>query len=334
MKKILFLLAMLPMFVFTACSSDNEAEEIIKYSSIKIQVEGRDSYYEDDQAIRQSALIEIYEGSRIEKKDINKVGIAYDTESNVEVKAVVTQDDKWSYVFDKAKIGKSYFIFVKTKKYPSLDFNEGAYSYKSVIAPLNENEEIEVNKVFTFNARPNQYEEWNSDITLNTSDYYVARYGDSREVINMREKYSPFYVTSSYDKYIVNDYTNKYYYYFNDIFYKGITKTSHQYSAQYPQLLVTCMADFRKEVTKLKEMYGEPFFYTVDIYSFNNSSSDYTKQDDFIISQEIMNGFKVFEYHFKSDRSIIKCKVSGLDDGRQTQPWAYTVATSYEANEE
>ena len=81
-------------------------------------------------------------------------------------------------------------------------------------------------------------------------------------------------------------------------------------------------------------MYGEPFFNTVDIYSFDNSSSDYTKQDDFIISQEIMNGFKIFEYHFKSDKSVIKCKVSSLDDGRQIQPWAYTIATSYEANED
>lgn len=103
MKKVLFLLAMLPIFVFTACSSDDEAEEIIRYSSIKIQVEGRDSYYEDDQAMRQPALIEIYEGSHIEKKDINKVGIAYDTENNVEVKAVATQDDKWTYVLIKQK---------------------------------------------------------------------------------------------------------------------------------------------------------------------------------------------------------------------------------------
>lgn len=156
-----FLLLSFSLFLLVGCSENSrEEEEAIKYSVIKIQVEGKDSYNEDDLAMRQPALIEIYEGDNIEKRDVNKDGIAYDVKNNKDVKAVAAQDGRWYYVFDKAKVGMRYFVFVKTRDYPSLDFNEGAYSYTSIIAPLNENEEFEINKVFTYNARLNVQYLW------------------------------------------------------------------------------------------------------------------------------------------------------------------------------
>lgn len=284
--------------------------------------------------MHQNALVEIYEGDNFEKRDNDIKGTAHDKSTGKKVYAIAAEEGNWFYNFTKAKTGKKYFIVVKTQKDPFLDFNEGAYSYTTITASSKENDKVSIEKIFTFDARPNQYEEWNAPLTKNSSDFGVARYGDSSSYINFKEKSQWVFGGSDYDKYYVDKYTNKYYYYFLRKFYKGAIKESHQYSSQYPQLLIYCLSDFRQTVQSLKDKYGTPDYYTADIFSFNNTDADYTKWDDFRIGQEIMNGFKTFEYKFKSERSIITCRVSSLEDGYKQQPWAYTITTSYEKRDQ
>lgn len=328
MKQILFLI--MTVFLSIGCSKENE--EVFKYQSIEINVESTAYYSTEQEPIQADAIIEIYEGSNLEKRDISKNGIAYDNSLKQEVKALYTAKSH-QLIFDNAKIGKSYFVFVKYIDDKIHNYKINSYSYTVIQASGKEGDIIEIKKIFSNNARPNQYEDWNYDLTKNNSDFYVGRFGDERKYIIDKERSALLQSSGSYDKFFANKYTNRYYFYQSGrIFYYGEDRTSYQLSAQYPQLINTCLADYRIRITKMKEQYGEPYDKNVDIYSFNNSSDNYWEHDDFIISQEIMNGFKEFIYKFKKDRLNITCRLSKFYDGIQTQAWAYTITTSYEEN--
>lgn len=328
MKKILFL--MMTALMMVGCSNSEQVQP--KYLSIDVTVESTKYYSTDKEPSIIDAVIEIYEGESIEKKDISLNGVAFDKSSNKSVQALSTTSNSYNLVFDKAEIGKSYFIFIKHNDSGSHSYKNGAYSYTTVKAIGNEGDVINIKKIFSNNARPNEYEELNYDITKSNSDFYVARFGDTREYVRGKEMGIPSYSGGSYDKYYLDKYTNKYYYYSSGLFYRGITKLSYQYSGQYPQLILSCLGDYRKTITKLKEQYGNPIDFNVDIYAFNNSSSDYTQNDDFRIGQEVMNGFKEFNYKFKDDKKITTCNLAKFNDGIQVQVWAYTITTTYEEN--
>lgn len=330
MKKILFL--SIAVIAMVGCSKSDEEQVQPKYLSLDVTVESTKYYSTEKEPSIIDAIIEIYEGDNIEKKDISIDGFAFDKSSNTNVQALFTASNSYHLNFDKAEIGKSYFIFIKHNDSGSQSYKNGAYSYTTVKASGNEGDVINIKKIFSNNARPNEYEELNYDITKSNSDFYVARFRDTKEYVRGKEMGAPSYSGGTYDKYYLDKYTNKYYYYSSGVFYKGITKLSYQYSSQFPQLILTCLGDYRKAITELKEQYGNPVDYNVDIYSFNNSSSDYTQNDDFKIGQEVMNGFKAFYYTFKDDRKIIKCQLSEFNDGIKTQVWAYTITTTYEEN--
>lgn len=330
MKKILF--AMMAILLLPGCSKEDNKEETPKYQTIDITVESAAYYSTDKEPFSADATIEIYEGANIEKKDISKDGVAYDKSAMKEVKAISTAKSYY-LSFDKAEVGKSYFVFVKYTDNKIHSYKKDSYSYIVMQTSGKEGEVIEAKKIFSCNARPNQYEEWNCDLTKSNSDFYVARFGDMRSYIIEKESSALLQESGSYDKFYADTYTNRYYFYHSgSIFYRGEDRVSYQLSAQFPQLITTCLADYRERITKLREKYGEPYDKNVDIYSFNNSSNNYFEWDDFIISQEIMNGFKEFIYKFKKDRLDITCRISKFYDGFQTQIWAYTITTSYEEN--
>ncbi len=165
----------------------------------------------------------------------------------------------------------------------------------------------------------------------NTSktDFYLANFGDKRSEIISRAKKKPDAERGNYDKYTINKYIDRYYYYHSDIFYKGETIESYQL-ALFPQLILCCLGDYRKRITELTGKYGTPINSNINIYSFNNSNGDYTKNDDFRIGQEIMNGFKDFCYQFKHNEMIITCILSKLKNKNSESPYSYSITTTYE----
>ena len=163
----------------------------------------------------------------------------------------------------------------------------------------------------------------------NESDFYLANFGDKRSDIISKAKKRPDTERGNYDMYAINKYVDRYYYYHSDIFYKGETIESYQL-ALFPQLILCCLGDYRKRITELTDKYGTPINSNIDIYSFNNSNGDYTKNDDFMIGQEIMNGFKEFCYQFKYNKMVITCVLSKLKNKTKTSIYSYSITTIYE----
>ena len=161
------------------------------------------------------------------------------------------------------------------------------------------------------------------------SDFYLANFGDKRSDVISKAKKRPDAERGNYDMYAINKYVDRYYYYHSDIFYKGETIESYQL-ALFPQLILCCLGDYRKRITELTDKYGTPINSNIDIYSFNNSNGDYTKNDDFMIGQEIMNGFKEFCYQFKYNKMVITCVLSKLKNKTKTSIYSYSIATTYE----
>lgn len=161
-------------------------------------------------------------------------------------------------------------------------------------------------------------------------DFYNANFGESRESILKKEKKTPIASTANYDKFSINQYIDRYYFYQSGVFYKGETQESYQLAKEFPQLILCCLGDYRNRITDLKSKFGNPINNDVDIYAFNNTNGDYLKHDDFMIGQEIMNGFKEFCYQFKNDDKIITCILSKLKGKEKKSPYSYTITTVYE----
>lgn len=161
-------------------------------------------------------------------------------------------------------------------------------------------------------------------------DFYKSNFGERREAILKKEKIAPASSTANYDKFSVNRYIEKYYFYQSGIFYKGETQESYQLAKEFPQLILCCLGDYRNRITDLKSKFGTPISHDIDIYSFNNTDGDYLRHDDFMIGQEIMNGVKEFCYQFKDEHKIVTCTLSKLKNKEKKSPYSYTITTTYE----
>lgn len=203
-------------------------------------------------------------------------------------------------------------------EYPCANIQQSVYSYCNSIRK--QREKVGGSKLFNKKL----------EYPVKESDFYNANFGESREMILIKEKKTPIASTESYDKFSINRYIDKYYFYQSGAFYKGETQESYQLAKGFPQLILCCLGDYRNRITDLKNKFGNPVNNDVDIYAFNNTDGNYLKHDDFMIGQEIMNGFKEFCYQFRSDNKIVTCVLSKLKGKEKKSPYSYTITTTYE----
>lgn len=296
MKKILFLLAVLPMVLLSACSKDDGdditgGEDETTYG-LSIHVEQLKSFDITERRTRLYSRVEVFEGTDLEKKDPNESDYAYD-KNGKKIKAVASCDREFSFHFE-YKIGKEYLVFVKVVD--SNSFCNGAYSY-CTFSPKN-GDTYELTKTFSYNSSDGEYEEWDVDLSKeNPKDFYAGNWGDSMDKIKSKETHGIAGQTSTTLKYYLS--ANKYLYYIFDN--TGLYKGEVEYSNTAPMMNGgAVLLGYKSELDNLKKKYGEPTYFSKDIYSCEPSSEEFKK-----IGENVAQGGSI-TYTFNDGKVIAK----------------------------
>lgn len=271
--------------------AEKDNEDLTTYS-LNIHVEQLKSFDITDNPTRLHSRFEIYEGSGLEKKDPNEVDYAYD-KSGKKVKAIASSDREFSFHFE-YKIGEEYFVFVKVMD--SNSFCNGAYSY-CTFSPKN-GETYELTKIFSYNTSEGEYEDWNVDLSKETpKDFYVGKWGDSKEKIKSKETHNLVENTSTKLKYYLS--INKYlsYMFDNSGLYKGEVEYSNTAKMMNGGAV---LLGYLTELDNLKKKYGEPTSFTKDVYSSEASSDEFR-----IMGENVAKGGSI-TYTFNDGKVIAR----------------------------
>lgn len=261
--------------VFTSCSSDDDDKNNNSSQIFPIVIETYQlaSYDITDTPTPLYARIEVYEGNNIEKRDIEQDNVAYDKKTGKAVHPKYYADRDLSLMCD-VENGKTYFVFVKIMD--SYSFCNKSYSYCTITPIYKENEWQRYKKIFSYNAVSEKYEEWDADLTLQrVNDFYVGKFGDSKEYIKSREKHSLVQETSSSLEYKINVKENIRYEFDSNGFYMG--EAIGTYTTPNVVNGGGILLGYLGVVDKMKKKFGEPTYYSENIYKYEAASEDFKK---------------------------------------------------------
>lgn len=287
---------MLPMVLLSACSKDDGdditgGENETTYG-LSIHVEQLKSFDITERRTRLYSRVEVFEGTDLEKKDPNESDYAYD-KNGKKIKAVASCDREFSFHFE-YKIGKEYLVFVKVVD--SNSFCNGAYSY-CTFSPKN-GEIYELAKTFSYNTSDGEYEDWDVDLSKELpKDFYVGKWGDSKDKIKSKETHNLLENTSGKLKYYLS--TNKYLYYMfdNSGLYKGEVEYSNTAKIMNGSAV---LLGYLTEIDNLKKKYGNPTSFTKDIYSCEANSDEFR-----IMGENVAKGGSI-TYTFNDGKVIAR----------------------------
>jgi len=251
------------------CSSENNddtTEQSTKKGLLTINVNELCSYDTTEQRIPLQAQIEIYRGDGTDL-GTPKNGFAWNKKSNNQVAAIKWTDKDYSLTYE-YETDKTYYVFVRINDDNS--FCNGAYSY-CTIHPTSEI--TNVSKTFSFNASEDDYEEWSIDLSVEKEkDFFIANWEDSKSSVKAKEK-----------RVLINETNSELTYYHSEnrtLSYKfdelGLSAGCLTFSNTTPSLNSGgVLLGYLSIVDELKSKYGDPDYYSTDIYQYEPTSDEF-----------------------------------------------------------